>query len=112
MKILIIFLPLVICFDNFYIVNKKDLLVCGNKSAQVNNVNWYEAENGVFKNMSIALKKYQLKLALRFITADMKTILPKMFFFQQLIYLSSTVWHQLPRKKKTCTNSMKQLRKL
>ena len=31
--------------------------MCGNKSAQVNNVNWYEAENGVFKKMSIALKK-------------------------------------------------------
>ena len=57
MKTLIFLLPVVICFDNYYIVNKKDLLVCGNKSAQVNNVNWYEAENGVFKNMSIALRR-------------------------------------------------------
>ena len=57
MKTLIFLLPVVICFDNYYIVNKKDLLVCGNKSAQVINVNWYEAENGVFKNMSTALRK-------------------------------------------------------
>ena len=57
MKILIFFLPLIICFDNYYIVNKKDLLVCGNKSTRVNNVNWYEAEDGVFKNMSISIRK-------------------------------------------------------
>ena len=57
MKNLIIFLSQDICFDNYHIVNKKDLLMCGNKSTQVNNVNWYEAEDGVFKNMSIALRR-------------------------------------------------------
>ena len=57
MKILIFFLPIVICFDNYYIFNKKDLLVIGNKSTQVNNVNLYEAEDGVFKNMSLALSR-------------------------------------------------------
>ena len=58
MKTLIFLLPVVICFDNYYIANKKDLLVWGNKSTtQVNKVNWYEAENGVFKNMSIALRR-------------------------------------------------------
>ena len=31
--------------------------MCGNKSTQVNNVNWYKAEDGVFNNMSIVLRR-------------------------------------------------------
>ena len=55
MKIFIFFIPLVICFDKYYIVDMKDLLVCGNKLTQFTYVNWYEAEDGVF--MSISLRR-------------------------------------------------------
>ena len=52
MKLLILFLPIVIGFDNFYIKNSCNLLVCGNKSQNVDKINWFKGENGVFKNIS------------------------------------------------------------
>ena len=59
MKILLFFLPLVICFDNYYIDNyyTDKILECGNKSNQAINIKWYEAEKGLFKNMSFSNKK-------------------------------------------------------
>ena len=81
MKTLIFLLPVVICFDNYYIVNKKDLLVCGNKSTQVNNVNWYEAENGVFKNMSIALKKISAETCPTFYYCQYEDYITENVFF-------------------------------
>ena len=68
MKILLFFLPQVICFDNYYIDNyyTDKILECGNKSNQAINIKWYEAEKGVFKNMSISNKKYEFSTALQF----------------------------------------------
>ena len=82
MKTLIFLLPVVICFDNYYIVNKKDLLVCGNKSAQVNNVNWYEAENGVFKNMSIALRRISAEACPTYYYCQYEDYITENVFFQ------------------------------
>ena len=52
MKLLILFLPIVIGFDNYYIINSCNLLVCGNKSQNVDKINWFEGKNSVFKNIS------------------------------------------------------------
>ena len=76
-------LPVVICFDNYYIANKKDLLVCGNKSTtQVNNVNWYEAENGVFKNMSIALRRISAEACPTYYYCQYEDYITENVFFQ------------------------------
>ena len=57
MKILIFMLPIVLCIDNYYIINHKEVLICGNRTIQVENVNWYESNNGVFKNMSTSSRR-------------------------------------------------------
>ena len=49
MKILLFFLPIVLCIDNYYIINHKEILICGNITTYVENVDWYEPDNGVFK---------------------------------------------------------------
>ena len=82
MKTLIFLLPIVICFDNYYIVNKKDSLVCGNKSSKVNNVNWYEAENGVFKNMSIALRRISAEACPTYYYCQYEDYITENVFFQ------------------------------
>ena len=50
---------MVISFDYYYISNNK-ILTCGNKSENPFNINWYEAQSGTFKNMSL----FQRKLAI------------------------------------------------
>jgi len=62
MKILIwiCFLPLVFSFDYYYIINNNQILTCGNTSEQAFNFNWYKAESGVFKNLSIFQQKISI----------------------------------------------------
>ena len=50
-------LPIVLCIDNYYIINHKEVLICGNRTIHVENVNWYESNNGVFKNMSTSSRR-------------------------------------------------------
>ena len=52
MKILNFFVPMVIIFDYYYISNNK-ILIYGNKSEYALNINWYEAQYGSLKNLSI-----------------------------------------------------------
>ena len=49
-KIFLLFLP--IGYNNYYSINNSDLLVCGNKSENAVNFNWFVGENGLFKNIS------------------------------------------------------------
>ena len=59
MKIFLLFLPIVITYNNYYSINSSDLLVCVNKSKNAVNFNWFVGENGLFKNISKFTKKYQ-----------------------------------------------------
>ena len=52
MKILFLFLPIVIGYKNYYVINSSDLLVCGYKSINANNFIWFVSDIGVFKNIS------------------------------------------------------------
>ena len=52
MKILLLFLPKVIAYNNYYSIKSSDLLVCENKSENAVNFNWFVGENGLFKNIS------------------------------------------------------------
>ena len=52
MKILLLFLPIVIGYNNYYIINNSDLLVWWNKSINTANFNWFVGYNGVSKNIS------------------------------------------------------------
>ena len=45
MKIFLLFLPIFIGYNNNYIINNSDLLVCGNKSENVVNFNWFDGEH-------------------------------------------------------------------
>ena len=52
MKIFLLFLTIVIGYNNYFIIYNSDLLVCGNKSIKAVNFNWFVWDNGVFKNIS------------------------------------------------------------
>ena len=52
MKIFLLFLPIVMGYNNYYSINNSDLLVCGNKSENTSNFNWFVGENSLFKNIS------------------------------------------------------------
>ena len=57
MKIFLLFLPIVMGYNNYYSINNSDLLVCGNKSENTSYFNWFVGENGFFKkNISIYKK--------------------------------------------------------
>ena len=51
MKKFLLFLPIV-GYNNFYIINNSELLVCGNESIKAVNFNWSFGDNGLFKNIS------------------------------------------------------------
>ena len=59
MKIFIFFLPMVISFGYYNISNNK-ILICGNKTENSFNFNWYEAQSGTFKNLSM----FQTKISI------------------------------------------------
>jgi hypothetical protein len=79
MKIILFFLPLVICFDNYYIDNfyTDKILECGNKSNEAINIKWYEAKKGVFTNMSISNKKISVQYC------------PAIFYCQYVDYIDN-----------------------
>ena len=39
-------------YNNYYSINNSDLLVCGNKTENTLNFNWFVGENGLFRNIS------------------------------------------------------------
>ena len=64
MKIFLLFLPIVIGYNNYYLINNSDLLVCGNKSENTSNFNWFVGENSLFRNISQFTKTYQYTVRL------------------------------------------------
>ena len=52
MKTLLLFQPIVIGYNNYYIINNSDLLVCWNQLINAAYFNWFVCDNGVFKNIS------------------------------------------------------------
>ena len=52
MRIFLLFLPMVIGYNNYYIINHSYLLVCRNKSENAVYFFWFVGENGLFKNIS------------------------------------------------------------
>ena len=52
MKQILFFLPIVIGYDSYYIINNGDLLVCGNKSMNASYFNWFERDNVMFRDIS------------------------------------------------------------
>ena len=52
MNIFLLFLPIVMGYNNYYSINNSDLLVCGNKTENTLNFNWFVGENGLFRNIS------------------------------------------------------------
>ena len=57
MKILIFFLPIVLCIDNYFIINHIEISICGNRTTYVEKVNWYESDNGVLKTWVLLQEK-------------------------------------------------------
>ena len=52
MKIFLLFLPIIIGYNNYYLINNSDILVCGNKSENTSNFNWFVSEDGFLRNIS------------------------------------------------------------
>ena len=48
MKIFLLFLPIVIGYNNYYLINNSDVLDCGNKSENTSNFKWVVDENSLF----------------------------------------------------------------
>ena len=64
MKIFLLFLPIVIGYNNYYLINNSDVLICGNKSENTSNFNWFVGENSLFKTYLNLQKTYQYNVRL------------------------------------------------
>ena len=64
MKIFLLFLPIVMGYNNYYSINNSDLLVCGNKSENTSYFNWFVGENGFFKNISQFTKNISVHICI------------------------------------------------